>query len=379
MTLPDICFIRVPQKIGLPVEKEFTAAELAWKKFAPPENQGIAAVAFYFAEQIQQKTGRKVGIIQSSYSGTPCEAWTPEWALDARPELKYLANEVRRGIASGKTKEQWEAESKAFHEYWLANREWIKTKNGPRPVAVPKPGPDNPWDSCAPTGLYENMIVPLLPYTTRGVVWYQGENNAGKPDEYRVLFPAMIEAWRKAGDRPDWPFFFVQLPAYARSGQDYAGMRAAQTFTRDTVKNTGMALAIDCGEKDNIHPRAKQPVGERLARLALDQVYKQDVSSRGPAFQSLEKNNGKVRVVFQYAENGLKTSDGKSEVPGFEIAAKDGKYCTAQACIVGKDTVELTSLEVMAPVSVRYAWHGWIEPPVTLQNSAGLPTEPFNH
>jgi sialate O-acetylesterase len=379
MTIPDIRFVKVPKKTGLPVEKEFTAAELAWKKFAPPENKGIAAVAFYFAEQIQQKTGRQIGIIQCSYGGTTCEAWTPEWALNEKTELKYLADEIRKGLASGKTKEQWQKEDADFWVFWRARNEWNKTKQGPPPASVPQPGLDNPWNSKSPTVLYENMLRPLIPYTARGVIWYQGESNAGKPEEYRVLFPALIEAWRKAWNRPDWPFFFVQLASYAHPAQDYSGLRAAQTFTRDTLKNTGMALAIDCGEKDNIHPRVKQPVGERLARLALDQVYKQAVVSRGPDFQSLEKNSGKVRVVFKYAENGLKTSDGKPEVPGFEVAAKDGKYYPARACITGNDTVELTSPEVAAPVSVRYAWCGWIEPPVTLQNSAGLPTEPFNH
>jgi sialate O-acetylesterase len=391
MTLPEIRFVKVPQTTGLPVEKEFTDKDLAWKTFAPPANQEIAAVAFYFAEHIQQKTGRRVGIIQSSYGGTPCEAWTPEWALDAKPELKYLADAIRKGTASGKTKEQWLAESRAFHQFWLAHRDWAKTKNGPAPKAVPPPGPDNPWDSKSPTVLYENMITPLIPYTARGVVWYQGESNAGKPDEYRVLFPAMIEAWRELWNRPDWPFFFVQLSAFNHPSQDWSGLRAAQTFTRDTVPNTGMALAIDHGEKENIHPRRKQPVGERLALLALDQVYGQNVVSCGPAFQGLEKKDGKLFVIFQCSEKqtgggsasfqgsdaGLKTSDGKAEVPGFEAAGADGKFYPAQARIVSKDAVELICAEVKKPVSVRYAWHNWVEPPVTLENSASLPAEPF--
>jgi sialate O-acetylesterase len=225
--------------------------------------------------------------------------------------------------------------------------------------------------------LYENMIAPLIPYTTRGVIWYQGEANADRPDEYRILFPALIDAWRTAWNRPDWPFFFVQLAAYGETTPSWKELCAAQTFTRDTVKNTGMALAIDCGDKTNIHPPAKQPVGERLARLALDQVYQQKVVSRGPAVQTLEKTIGTVRVVFQGSENGLKTSDGKAEIPGFELAGADGKFYPAQARLIAKDTVELTCPEVQKPETVRYAWATWPEPPVTLQNSAGLPTEPF--
>ncbi|MGE4490716.1 MAG: sialate O-acetylesterase [Kiritimatiellales bacterium] len=377
MTLPDVRFVKVPEQTGLPVEKKFTATDLAWNTFRPPVNQQIAAVAFYFAEKLQKNIGGTVGIIQDSYGGTPCEAWTPEWALDAKPELRYLSNTIREGLASGKTKEQWKKEDADFWAFWRARREWSQTKKGPPPAAVPQPGPDNPWSKHAPTVLYENMIRPIIPYTARGIVWYQGESNAGKPDEYRILFPTMIDAWRKLWNRPDMPFFFVQISAFNHPSQDWPGLRDAQRFTRDTVPHTGMALSIDHGEKENIHPRAKQPVGDRLARLALDQVYGRDVVSRGPVFQTLEKDAGKVRVVFQWLENGLKTSDGRAEVPGFEVAGTDGEFHPAQARIVSKDTVELTCADVRNPVSVRYAWHNWVEPPVTLENSAGLPAESF--
>jgi sialate O-acetylesterase len=408
MTLPEIRFTKVPRTVGLPVETEFSAEELAWKTFAPGANGAIAAVAFYFAEQIQQSTGRQVGILQCSYGGTPAEAWTPAWALDAKPELKYLADAIRGGLASGKTKEQWQAEDAAFWDFWRARREWAKTKEGPAPATVPQPGPDNPWNSQAPTVLYENMLSPIIPYTARGVIWYQGESNAGKPDEYRILFPTMIEAWRTLWKRPQMPFFFVQLAAYEHPVHEWAGLRAAQAFTRDTVPHTGMALAIDVGEEKEIHPRAKQPVGDRLARLARAQVYGENIVSRGPVFQRLEagssggqKSDGKLQVVFQCLENvpqasrlpfhalenvpqasrlpfqTLETSDGSPDVPGFEVAGKDGEFHPAAARIVSKDTVELTCPAVEVPVSVRYAWHNWIEPPVTLQNSEGLPAEPF--
>ena len=379
MTLPEIRFLRVLQQTGLPVEKEFTATDLAWKTFAPPANQQIAAVAFYFAKQIQQKTGRRIGIIQCSYGGTPCEAWTPAWALDEKPELKYLSDAIRTGLAAWKTKEQWQTESAEFMKYWYAFREWSKEKKGAAPQAVPQPGPDNPWDSKSPTVLYENMLRPLIPYTARGVIWYQGEGNTGKPEEYRILFPTMIAAWRTAWNRPDWPFFFVQISSFddPDKTRDWPGLRDAQTFTRDTVPHTGMAVSIDCGEKTNIHPRAKQPVGERLARLALADVYGQDIVSRGPGFQALKKKDGKVRVIFQYSEKGLQTSDGEADVPGFEVAGTDELFHPAQGKIISSNTVELTCGAVSNPVSVRYAWANWPEPPVTLQNSAGLPAEPF--
>jgi sialate O-acetylesterase len=138
-----------------------------------------------------------------------------------------------------------------------------------------------------------------------------------------------------------------------------------------------MALAIDCGDKNNIHPAAKQPVGERLALLALADVYGQNVVSRGPVFKGLEKEDGAVRVVFQCSEKGLKTSDGEVAVPGFELAGADRKFHLATARIISNDTVEVMSTDVSSPVSIRYAWANWPDPPVTLQNSAGLPAEPF--
>jgi len=376
-TIPEIRFAVVPQKTGLPVEERFTPQQLAWKEFKPSVNAEIAAVAFYFAEKLQVATGHKVGIIQSSYGGTPCEAWTPDWALAAKPELKYFADAIRGGLSSGKNKDQWVAEEAALKNARQLLDQWNKTKTGARPKDPGASDPGNPWSSKSPTVLYENMITPLVPYTVRGIIWYQGEANAGKPDQYRVLFPAMIEAWRKVWERPDMPFLFVQLAAYNQTTQDWPELRAAQAFTRDTVKNTGMALAIDCGEKQQIHPRFKQPVGERLARLALNQAYGKKIVSRGPAFKQMKIKDRRVLVEFSCAEDGLRTSDGKAEVPAFEVAGSDDKFQPVYARIVAKDAVELTCESIIAPVSVRYAWANWVEPSVTLQNSAGLPAEPF--
>lgn len=360
-TIPEIRFVRVPQTFGLPVKKQFTPEDLKWNNFEPGPNGQIAAVAFYFAEKIQAETGRQIGIIQSSYGGTPCQAWTPAWALNEHPELKYYTEAVRAAQEAGKSEE-----------------EWMKTKEGTHPK---NPGPQdlgNPFSPKTATTLYENMIVPLVPYTARGVIWYQGEANAGKPDEYRILFPAMIDAWRTAWSRADWPFLFVQLAAYEQKNSDWAAQRAAQTFTRDTVPHTGMAVSIDCGEKTNIHPKKKQPVGERLARLALADVYGKNIVARGPTSQALEKTKAGLCVIFQGSEAGLETSDGKPAVPGFEAAGADGVFHTVQAKIISTNSVELTCAEVSNPVLVRYAWANWPEPPVTLQNSAGLPAEPFS-
>jgi sialate O-acetylesterase len=374
--IPEIRFVKVPQTFGLPVQNEFSPADLVWNQFEPGPNNQMAATAFYFAEKVQAETRRPVGIIQSSYGGTPCEAWTPLYALESHTELAYYAEAVRTAQAAGKSKEEWLEDANAISKWRDTFNQWVKAKKGPRPE---HPGPQhlgNPYSPRTATSLYENMIQPLVPYTARGVIWYQGEANAGKPEEYRILFPAMIDAWRTAWNRPDWPFYFVQLAAYERKGQDWAAMRAAQTFVRDTVANTGMALAIDCGEKNNIHPPKKQPVGERLARLALADVYGKAVAARGPVPKEIKKADSILQIVFQHVEEGLQASDGTNDVPGFEVACGDGEFRPVKAGIISKDTVELTGLNG-DPVAIRYGWANFPEPPLTMQNSAGLPAEPF--
>lgn len=375
-TIPEIHFSIVPRKAGLPVAKDFSAKDLDWKSFSPESNDRVSAVAFYFAEQLQNKTGRHIGIIQSAYGGTPCEAWTPLGALETHPELNYFADKIKNGLATGKTQAEWMEEIRRYNE---KRRVWNALNPDTRPTGPRPVGMENPWSWRSPTVLFENMIRPLIPYTVRGVIWYQGEANAGRGDEYRILFPAMINAWRSAWNRPQMPFFFVQLASYGRTDDErWKTLCLAQTFTRDTVENTGMALAIDCGDKSDIHPLKKKPVGERLARLALDQVYGQDIASRGPAFQTLEKKDGRVLVRFQWLEKGLQTSDGKVTVPGFELAGSDQVFHPAKASIRSDDSVEVISENVSDPAFIRYAWAAFPEPPVTLQNSAGLPAEPFN-
>jgi sialate O-acetylesterase len=378
LTMPEVRFVKVPQRTGLPIERDFTSEDLAWREFAPPQNQQIAAVAFYFAEQIQRALGRRVGIVQSSYGGTPAQAWTPRWALEEQPSLRHYADAIREGVAAGKPKERWLHDAGALSRWKVAVAAWEKGgQSGPRPTNPGPPERGNPWHPQSPTVLFENMIAPLVPVTTRGVIWYQGEGNAGKPEEYRVLFPAMIAAWRKEWARADWPFLFVQLAAYGARSGDWPALRAAQAFTRDTVAHTGMAVALDCGEKEQIHPRAKQPVGERLARLALAQVYARPVAARGPSAEMVERADGRLVVHFAHVPGGLRTGDGRAEVPGFEVAANDGQFRPVGARIVREGKIELSGGGVPAAVSVRYAWANWMEPPVTLRNSADLPAEPF--
>lgn len=378
-TVPEVRFVVVPKTTGLPVEVKFTPEDLAWTEFAPPNNAKIASVAFFFADRLREETGRRMGILQASYGGVFITAWMSLSTLQGNPAFAKYAETRHKAEARPPTeaKAEWENFEKAAQ----ALARWKKNPQGEKPVAVPDPGLENSFNPKSPTVLWENMASPLVPYTARGVIWYQGEANAAAPDEYRLLFPALIGAWRQAWNRPDWPFLFVQLAGLAEvngkppSG-DWPGLRAAQAFTRDTMPHTGMAVAFDCGEKAEVHPKFKKPVGERLARLALAQVYGRDIAARGPLLTRAEQNGDKTLLTFEHTGTGLKTSDGKPDVPGFAVAGADQTFHPATARITGPATVELTCAEVQAPTTVRYAWVDWAEPPVTLQNSDGLPAEP---
>ena len=238
----------------------------------------------------------------------------------------------------------------------------------------PRPGPDNPYN---PVVLYNAMLAPLTPFNVRGAIWYQGESNAGRAYQYRTLFPAMIRDWRARWQQGDFPFYFVQLANWrARkvepSESDWAELREAQALTMQRVPHTGMAVAVDIGEANDIHPRNKRDVGLRLARWALSDAYRQKIETSGPLYDSHKIDGERVRLRFKHAR-GLKTADGRAPT-GFAVAGSDRKFVWAEARLEG-DTVVVWSKAVARPVAVRYAWAD--NPAVNLYNSDNLPASPF--
>ena len=240
---------------------------------------------------------------------------------------------------------------------------------GTRPEAV---GTSN---QNSPSVLYNAMIAPLVPFAIRGVIWYQGESNAGRAYQYRTLFPVMIRNWRSAWGR-EFPFYFVQLANWHASKaepdeSDWAELREAQMMTLREPQ-TGMAVTIDIGDENDIHPRNKLDVGRRLAAWALSGTYRQNVIPSGPLFDHFKIDGDKVRIRFKHGA-GLKTSDG-GPVKGFAIAGEDRRFVWADARIEG-DTVIVSSPKVVKPVAVRY---GWADNPIAnLYNKADLPASPF--
>ncbi len=229
-----------------------------------------------------------------------------------------------------------------------------------------------------PSVLYEGMLAPVAPLAITGAIWYQGEQNSERGFQYRKILPVMIADWRNLFAQGDFPFYIVSLPAFkARSatpveGDPWAETRESQAIAAETVPNSCLAVTIDTGDADNIHPRDKQPVGERLALCALAKHYHKHVTYSGPTLASVERRSGEIRLHFKHTDGGLVMRGAKPEE--FAVAGEDRKWYWADSRIKG-NTVVVTSASVPKPKAVRYAWQS--NPAATLFNGAGLPAPPF--
>ncbi len=236
-------------------------------------------------------------------------------------------------------------------------------------------------DAASPnrvTVLYNGMIAPLVPFALKGALWYQGESNTGRAAQYRRLLPELVRDWRSHFDVGDFPFLIVQLANFQKrrdqpTNSNWAELREAQYLTTKAVANVQVALAIDIGEADDVHPTNKQEVGRRLALDALATVYGRPIEYSGPTFRSMEVHDHSIRLSFDHVAGGL-TTRGGGKLEGFAVAAKDGRFQWTDAVIDG-DGVVISSTEVERPVTVRYAWAD--NPACNLENRAGLPAVPF--
>lgn len=373
---PGIRFLKIPT-----VSRPEPQAGLTrkWCACTPRNAPDFTEVGYYFARQLHARLGVPIGIINSSWGGTPIESWLAAPSLAADPAGAAVQQRWQTVVAEYPAKL---ARYEAALKEWEGERAAAKAANKPFNRQAPfKPnGPDSQY---MPSSLYNAMIHPLIPFALRGVIWYQGENNARRPEEYRTLFPSLIRSWRAAFESPDLPFFWVQLPNYnAGADADWPGLRAAQAAAL-ALPHTGQAVTIDIGESGNVHPHNKAEVARRLALIAFARCYGvTNLVESGPVLDSTDfSSRGGVRIRFTQVSNGLKCASTNAAGPailgGFEVAGDDGKFTQAQARLDDSaNCVWIQSAAVPAPVAVRYAWrndpHG-----LNLVNSAGLPAAPF--
>jgi len=293
----------------------------AWTRCSPDSVPGFSAVGYFFGRHLHRELDVPVGLIKTSWGGTPAELWTRREVLEGDPALKPLAE---RGST-----------------------------------------------------LYNGMIAPLIPLGIRGAIWYQGEANCSRAYQYRTLLPAMIQNWRTDWGQGDFPFGIVQLAPFRYGRLDpacCAELWEAQLLTHKNVPNTGLVVTTDIGNVSNIHPTNKQEVGRRLGLWALATVYgKEDLVYSGPIYKSMAIEGDKIRLRFDHVGGGLASRDGKP-LSHFTIAGADKRFHPATATIDG-DTVVVRSEEVKRPIAVRYAWRDDAVP--NFGNQEGLPASPF--
>jgi sialate O-acetylesterase len=362
---PQIRFLRVAHKTSAyPLED---VSSSGWKVCSPETAPGFSAVAYFFVRDLHERLHVPLGVIDSSWGGTPVVSFTSLGAIGRDPALMpAIAHWAHLARDESTTRRTIEKETRDLD----AATEQAKAEG--------RPAPSRPWhkafEAWAPAAIYNAMIAPVTAFPIRGAIWYQGESDASpeRSPVYARLFEAMIRDWRGAWGVGEFPFLFVQLANWTAGKENaWPELREAQTETLSLAR-TGMAVTIDVGDPIDIHPRDKKTVGTRLALAARAIAYGERVEHLGPLVRQVTPEGATLRVALDHAD-GL-TFHGEGGARGFEIAGADGKYVKAQARVEGA-TLVISSPDVPTPRSVRYAWAD--NPEVSLYNGQGLPASPF--
>jgi sialate O-acetylesterase len=372
---PSIRLITVPNVGTQEPQQDFKGA---WAECSPQTVGGFSAVGFFYGRVLHQMLDVPVGLINNAWGGSAAEAWVRRDVLEKDPRFKLLMENTKRNEANLQS-----PESKTKYEAALAA--WKKqaddAKKAGKPFTVRAPQAPDGWlrGNARPGNIYNGVLLPTIGYGIKGAIWYQGESNASRAYEYASLFPLMITHWRSEWQQGDFPFYWVQLADFmAESAQpgdsNWAELRESQTKTLSAIKNGGQAVIIDIGEANDIHPKNKRDVAERLARWALAKDYGVKLPYRSPEFKGIEITGNKAVVTLDTFGGSLRTVD-VNDVKGVAICGEDKKWVWATAKIIGNDKLEVSAAGVAKPVAVRYAWSD--NPVCNLFSKDGLPVTPF--
>ncbi|KJD32797.1 hypothetical protein PW52_15070 [Tamlana sedimentorum] len=316
-------------KAGASTPQKSLKESSGWLMASPENVSNFSAVAYFYGKQLQQILDVPVGLIHSSFGGSSVKAWLSKQGISPYEKV----NIENKNISS-----------KARY---------------------------------TPTALFNAMINPLIPYTLKGVLWYQGESNRTAPEAYKKLFPAMVKDWRAIWGQDDFPFYYVQIAphSYAKDKKmvNTAYLREAQLKSLDLINNSGMVITMDLGDKDSVHPPKKKEVADRLLYLALNKTYKiNGINPVSPQYDSMTLKDNRVILKFKNAKQGLYTYNG---LDNFIICGENRVFYPAEAKILNKNEVEVYNENVKKPVAVRYAWNSWSE--ASLFGANELPVSSF--
>ncbi len=368
---PDIRLFNASREVAFKKKKGKLGE---WASCTPASVAEFSAAGYYFGVEMERELKVPIGLINSSYGGSQAEAWTPVEYLNANLDLKVTVERTRI----------WDAErAKVRADYDEAIRKWREDSDkarasGARPS--PSPGvPDALRDYRIASSIYDGMIAPLMPFAIKGALWYQGESNEARAEQYNILLPVMTRSWRERWGQGNFPFGIIQLPNYRAVKAEpeeapWSFIREAERRTALSDKNTGLIVTIDIGEANDIHPKNKLDVGKRMAVWALKNVYGRKLVD-SPVLAKTEIVGGKIILTFDNVGSGLRIKDG-DKLDEFAIAGADKKWVWGDAKIVGKDKVEVWSPKIADPRAVRYAFNSNPKHP-NLTNDSGLPASPF--
>lgn len=304
----------------------------SWQQATPESVLKFSAVAYFYGQQLQEILDVPVGLILSAWGGSSVQTWMSNEGLSPHQKID------------------------------LADRDITVKPN------------------IIPTALFNSMIHPLIPYTIKGALWYQGEANVEEAEKYKTLFPAMVEDWRKRWAIGNFPFYYVQIAPHTYSGNETVLNKKNSAFIRETqlqcldlIPNSGIAITMDIGAQNSIHPPKKKEVADRLLYNALNQTYDfKTINYAGPLFDSMDVKEAGLLLKFKNEENGVYSYN---ELEGFEIAGSDKVFYPANAKIIDRKKVLVSSDKVPTPVAVRYGWNNWVTG--TLLNTNLLPASSF--